>query len=154
MAKIKNYNDSTRQIIWDDVDKDLIKHKYTFPCMDCPAGSKDDPRYFSPTKHGNLWCRNETGCGKTVYYNSFKKVWDDELQMDVPDVEFKFVKKRWRENEDLRELITLRVDEFKEQREQRLAKQREESKKRNKKFKKVKSFDIIKIGNKIYREVK
>tara|TARA_R110002020_G_scaffold109573_1_gene253491 strand:+ start:497 stop:955 length:459 start_codon:yes stop_codon:yes gene_type:complete len=149
MAKNKKFNDETRQIIWNDVDKDLIKHKYTFPHKDCPAEHNGEARYFSPTKHGNLWCRpNAGGCGETVPYNSFKGVWDNELQIDVPDV-YKFVKKRWRESEDLKELITLRAPDFKKERDKRYATQK-------KNFKKVKTSNIIKLGNKTYelKEIK
>jgi len=144
MAKTKQYNDPSRQIIWDDIDKDFIKKKYTFPHTNCSVATEDDPKYLTVTKHGNLWCHPEynQGCGETIPYNSFKKIWDDELQIDVPDVSFKFVKNLWKDNRNLRESV---MESAEIRSKDRSKKTPSASKKKIKNFKKVASPNIIKI---------
>jgi len=144
MAKVKSYNDPSRQIIWDEAEKDAIKKKYTFPHKDCPVATENDPKYLTVTKHGNLWCHpvyNE-GCGKTISYNSFKKIWDDELQLDVPDVSFKFEKNVWKENSNLRESV---IKNAEIRNKEKIKKTLNTTKKKSKNFKKVKSPNIIKV---------
>jgi hypothetical protein len=146
MSKAKEYNDPSRQIIWDETEKDAIKKKYTFPHKDCPVATEDDPKYLTVTKHGNLWCHpvyNE-GCGETIPYNSFKKIWDDELQLDVPNVPFKFVKNVWKENRDLRESV-IKNAEIRSKEKEKIKKTLSATKKKSKNFKKVKSPNIIKV---------
>ena len=144
MAKVKSYNDPSRQIIWDEIEKDAIKKKYTFPHKDCPVATEDDPKYLTVTKHGNLWCHpvyNE-GCGKTIPYNSFKKIWDDELQLDVPDVAFKYEKNVWKEDRNLRESV---IESAEIRSKEKSKKTPSAPKKKTKNFKKVASPNIIKI---------